>query len=338
MSRSQLVEKLRKVMALMDSPNEGEAQAAAAHLARLLEKHNLEVADLEAEGQDKAPVEVADQADISNNPLNDSTVAWKCDLARAVAEHFYCYADVPYGDYRVRFIGRRENLDSLHLLYEWFIKQIKRLAKEERRVHLETTGEDIPGIRWQIAFADGCIRRLGERLFEERERHATKESTGLVVSHTSEVNDWMEDNWGFRRDGRKTEKQEKREQEYKGLIAKKAELLAADPGEYYRQYPSEHPDAVADQEFQSELRRKKEAAQDRRNEGRRRRYREAREGLRDLAGVDMGTFGGDQYGRPTDWEAEDQKDAANAAGYRKGDDVNLRPHLDGDAPERKKLS
>ena len=338
MSRPELLEKLKKVMALMDSPNEGEASAAAAHLARLLEKHNLEMADLEAAGQEAPKVERGDDVHLSDNPLNDPTVKWKVHLGEAVAEHFYCFAVSSYDDDRIRFIGRRENLDSLELLYEWFIKQIKRLAKSERRVHLEVTGEDVPGIRWQMAFAEGCITRLQERLHDERERHATKQSTGLVVSHASEINDFMEEDMGYRRDGRKTKRQQEREQEWKDTIARKAELLASDPAEYYRQYPLEHPDKVAEQEMQDAARAKRRAAKERRNDGRRRRYREAKDGLRDLAGVDAGTFGGDNYGPATDWVAEEQKDAAEAAGYRKGDDVNLRPHLDGDDPERKKLS
>ena len=338
MSRPKLLEKLAKVMALMDSPNEGEAAAAAAHLARLLEKHNLEMADLEHQGQAAPKVERGSTVTLSNNPLNDPTVKWKVHLGEAVAEHFYCYALVPYGDYRIQFIGRKDNLDSLHLLFDWFIKQIKRLAKDERRVHLERTGEDVPGIRWQMAFAEGCITRLRERLYDEREKHATKKSTTLVVSHASEINDYLEEEHGYRRDGRKTKRQQEREQEYKDLIAAKAELLASDPGEYYRQYPSEHPDKVAEQEMQDAARQKRRDAKHRRNEGRRRRYREAKDGLRDLAGVEPGTFGGDNWGGNTDWVAEDQKAEAEAAGYRKGDDVNLRPHVDGANEDRKKLS
>ena len=337
MSRPELLEKLAKVMALMESPNENEAAAAAAHLARLLETHNLEMADLEAAGQEAPKVERGDDVKLSENPLNDPTVKWKVHLGEAVAEHFYCYALTSYDDDRIQFIGRRENLDSLELLYEWFIKQIKRLAKSERRVHLERTGEDVPGIRWQMAFAEGCINRLRERLYDERERHATKQSTGLVVSHSGEINDFMEEDMGYRRDGRKTKRQAQREQDYKDLIATKAELLASNPAEYYRQYPSEHPDRVAEQELQDAAREKRRAAKQRRNDGRRRRYREAKDGLRDLAGVDAGTFGGDHYGPATDWVAEDQKDAAEAAGYRKGDDVNLQPHLDGGNPNRKGL-
>ncbi len=338
MSREKLVDTLRKVMALMDSPNENEAQAAAAHLARLLEKHNMEVADLEAAGQEVTEVEAGGDQDISSNPLNDPTVAWKVSLAECVAEHFYCYADVPYVGGRVRFIGRRENLDSLELLYEWFIKQIKRLAKADRRRHLEETGQDIPGIRWQMSFAEGVIERLGERLHNERERHATAGSTSLVVSRTRDISDWMETNRGWRMDGQKTERQAEREQDYRDLIARKAQLLKDDPIAYYDEFPQDHPDRVAEREFQDAARQKRVDAKERRNEGRRRRYREARDGTRDtLKGVEQGTFGGDRYAA-YDWEKDDQETTARQAGRERGDDINLRPHLDGDDPERKKLS
>ncbi len=337
MSREKLVDKLRKVMALMDSPNENEAQAAAATLARLLETHNMEVADLEAAGQEVAEVEAGGDQDISNNPQNDPTVAWKVLLAECVAEHFYCYADVPYDGARVRFIGRRENLDSLELLYEWFIKQIKRLAKQDRRRHLDETGEDIPGIRWQMSFAEGAIERLGERLHDERERHATAGSTSLVVSRTRDISDWMEADRGWRVDGQKTERQAKREQDYRDLVAYKAQLLQDDPIAYYEEFPQDHPDRVAEREFQDAAREKRRDAKERRNDGRRRRYREARDGLRHtLKGVEEGTFGGDRWAA-TDWEKDEQERTARDAGHARGDDINLRPHLDGDDPRRKGL-
>ena len=44
-----LMSKLRKVLALKKGGSEGEAAAAAATLARLLQKHNLDIADLEIE-------------------------------------------------------------------------------------------------------------------------------------------------------------------------------------------------------------------------------------------------------------------------------------------------
>ena len=51
---------------------------------------------------------------------------------------------------------------------------------------------------------------------------------------------------------------------------------------------------------------------------------------------ERGTFGGDRYAA-YDWEKDDQETTARQAGRERGDDINLRPHLDGDDPERKKL-
>lgn len=128
MTTPAFIDKLQKVLALTKSPNEFEAQAAADILAKLLKAHNLDMADLEARGTEAAP-----GVEERGHDLGKAAFQWKLDLARYIANFYYCEAIV-FADKSLVFIGRPDNVQSLQMLYGWLIDQIKRIATEERKV------------------------------------------------------------------------------------------------------------------------------------------------------------------------------------------------------------
>jgi hypothetical protein len=312
MSNGRIIDKLRKVLALTNSPEEGEAQAAAETLQRLLTEYNLSMADLEQRGQDKPGVEE------KAHDLGKAAFQWKLDLAEVMAEHYYCWPLIDRKTKTVKFVGRPDNVDSFQLLYGWVIDQIKRIASEERQRHLAETAEHVDPLRWQLHFGLGCVSRLSTRLREMKERESTSTVTALVLSHKTEISDFMEQKYGVRIDGKRTKADEKWRAEYEERQRTKAELKERDIEAYYRAYPWERPltpEQQAAQQKANEEWERKEARKARRRTGR------APRGMSDA-----------------EYRREEQAYTANRAGRSAGDRVNLQPFIDGQKKEDKKLA
>lgn len=234
---STLTDKLRKVLALTESPNENEAAAATAHLHRLLSEHNLSIADLEARGHQSKPGVKEDAHD-----LGKAAFKWKLDLAEHIADFYYCYSIVDRHAKTVKFLGRPDNVESLQMLYAWVIDQIKRISTDERKRHCATTGEHIDPLRWQVGFGLGAVERLIVRLNEMREQQQSDAGTGLVVHHRAEVSDYLEEKYGFRADGQETARSRKYRIEREQREAELQVLKLTDIEAYYAHRPWERPE------------------------------------------------------------------------------------------------
>jgi hypothetical protein len=298
-----LVERLQKVLALTTSPVEGEAHAAAAILQRLLTEHNLSIADLEKKGASAPTMEER------GHDLGKAAFKWKLNLADIVAEHFYCVSLTSHREKTVKFVGRPDNVESLGMLYAWLIDQIKRISAEERREHQKTTGEHIDPLRWQVSFGVGAVERLERRLQElKRSREANaaaNEENALVVTLLTEVNDYLEKNHGMRRDGKRTKDMEQWLARWDKERAEKDALKRSNPEEYYRRFPDEHPDKVAERNREYE---KREARNARRRTGRAHRAE-----------------------TPEQARKREQSESAEDSGRASADRINLQPFIEGNA-------
>lgn len=327
-----LIEKLRKVMALTTSPSEGEAQAATAMLARLLKQHNLDVADLEKAGQAKPGVEE------TKIDLGKSAWAWKIQLAKILADHFFCIA--LERNKNPVFVGRPDNVASLQMLYTWLIGQVQEIARTERRTHHQTTGEHVDPLRWQLHFGLGAVGRLGERLAERRTAEASKAGTALVVSHATETSDYLEKRYGFRTDGRKTAKEQAEEvrrnqsmarwrQEDAARDALKARCEAAgDMEPYYTANPWMRP-AAPKTEAEIRAEAKADAKRAKENDAWVRRERAKRERAAET-----------EWRRSQSPEAHRrraQAEQASDAGERAAERVNLEPFIECENPNTKEI-
>lgn len=266
MTEERIIDKLRKVLALTNNPNEHEAQAAAETLQRLLTQHNLAIGDLEKRGQSAPPVGE------HGYDLGKAAFKWKLILAQDIAEHFYCVGLV-FADKSVKFVGRPENVESLKMLYGWLIEQIKQISAVERRNHLIRTNEHVDPLRWQVNFGLGVVSKLGGRLRELKARQTEHMSrnedgdvTALVVHHAAEVSDYLESQYGFRRDGKDTAQQRKWGAEREAREAEMVKLKVDNPEAYYAARPWEKPDSMkTPEELAEEAReRKREDAKERR--------------------------------------------------------------------------
>lgn len=314
----ELIAKLQKVQALTTSPVEGEAQAAAAMLQRLLAQHNLDIADLEARG-------AAVAASVTEKPhdLGKAAFKWKLNLAEIIAGHFFCASLVDHRTKTVRFVGRPDNVESLTMLYQWLIDQIRRISATTRKEHEASTGEHVDPLRWQVNFGLGVVSRLGDKLSEIRERMARDEAEkhryAVVIHHDSEISDYLEKSYGFRRDGRKTEAEKKSEAYWAARSAEREaeeaaweELLKTDPEAAYTERPWERPLSEAEQRKAERKRQKQNAAYWRAEDA-----REARARAKEASKT------------PEQKRAELQAGTAKERGEQATHAINLEPFLTG---------
>lgn len=332
-ANADLIERLQKILAKTTSNYEGEAQVAAEMLQRLLEEHNLTIADLERKGQ--AAPSVREQT----HDLGKAAFTWKLDLADLIAKHYYCHPLVNRGTKTVAFIGRPDNVESLQMLYQWLIDQIRRVSAETRKTHINKTGEHIDPLRWQVSFGVGVVERLGGRLEQIRQsRQQSAEAMALVVHHEAEISDYLEARYGYRTDGQMTKRQREENERHAQWLVKweaeqktKAEWKARDPEGYYNRYPWERPETPE----QRKAREEQEAKEQRRWEARQRANAKRRQQYQDA-----------NWWRRQEREyspEQERKDAqsyeARRAGRKAADTINLEPFIKGETPkpEPKKL-
>lgn len=307
---AELIGRLQKVLALTNSPVEGEAQAAAEMLQKLLTDHNLSIADLEHRGERSAPTIGEGGFD-----LGKAAFVWKLDLAEIVADHYFCYPLIDRRAKTVGFVGRPENVEGLKMLYEWLIDQIKRIATQTRRER----ATHVDPLRWQVNFGQGAVIRLQERLAELR-RNQSEETRALVVHHKSEISDYTERVYGYRVDGKPTTEQQRWEEQYQRRQAERDALKAQDIEAYYRRYPWERPQTA--EEISNSIKLQQAAEREEaRKERRRQAYRE-------------------KHGEPEEkqwsdanWVKYSQSQEARLAGQDAAEGINLQPFLNGDKPE-----
>ena len=98
MEKAQIIEKIKKLLALANSCNEHEAALAAGHAQRLLSEHNLAMADIDAAHQ-------PDKADSIETIVSKSLPKWLRHLSSGVGSAFDCQAIHHPATGKMTFIG-----------------------------------------------------------------------------------------------------------------------------------------------------------------------------------------------------------------------------------------
>lgn len=316
--KERLHDRLAKLLSLTKSGSEAEAQAAATRLQELLTEHNLSVADLERRGQ-AAPGVREDRHD-----LGKAAFGWKLDLAEGIASFYYCVPLVDRKAKTVAFVGRPDNVEGLQMLYAWIIEQVKDIARQARRDHFDQTGEHIDPLRWQVNFGEGAVWRLVERMeemkarqVEDIPRNAEGDIVGLALHHATEASDYLEVKYGYRRDGKRTKREQESIERYQAREAEREELkarceAAGDMEPYYKLHSWDRPDTPEEEEARR-IRNEKYIADLRKKDARNARRR----------------TGGGGREAAIDWDKEDQQSTAREAGRIGADKVNIQPFIGG---------
>jgi hypothetical protein len=154
MTKEAIVDRIHRLLALSNSSNANEAAAAAAQAQKLMERHAISEAMLEAESPEKPePIE--------NTVLYSSGHAvkkWKNWLSYTVCELNQCKSYRSRGTLRI--IGRKSDADTVKYLYLYLVNEIERLSKKECWIG------GSQGIVWKNNFCVGACQEVMKRMKE----------------------------------------------------------------------------------------------------------------------------------------------------------------------------
>lgn len=167
----QLLDRVRKLLALASSPNVHEAAAAAAMAQTLIERHRLEgwlQGDLTAAA---SPID-----DGRDSPLDRARRIrkWRTVLAASIADANGCVAYVQRQgrEEALVVVGHAADRAAVATLWDWLVKQIEWLSA--------THGPGQPR-SWHDAFRVGAAAAVGERLAAVAGAVRAEQPTGAMV-------------------------------------------------------------------------------------------------------------------------------------------------------------
>lgn len=193
MTPDNIKERIRKIATLAaKAGTDGEAQAAALALQRLLDKHGLEISDLEEVGPEKHVEHVvADE-------IKSYTIAWKGWLAQVICDNFRCEAYWQKGRGKYDAQGEHRYINRLHFMglshdvylakeaYVMTAMAMQRLAKKHLRERKRAAGHSL-GVAEAMAIRHAYLKGFVDGL-----RDAFKEqvkSTDIVLMRDAMLED-----------------------------------------------------------------------------------------------------------------------------------------------------
>lgn len=204
--RDKILEKLRKLMNLKESAttlgNEGEANAAAAGIARLLMEYNLSEEDIPEQEKLDNPVvseEIPYKTEMSNG-------LWYASLVSTICEYNICRSlivSIPKGCRmnrdKFQIVGRKKNVEVVLYLISFLAHQFvtigKRKYPEYKHKCLWEYGvtPKTPAM-YMKSFLYGCVIGLDKKLDSmKRELQETSNVTALVVASKAEIDEFLKD-------------------------------------------------------------------------------------------------------------------------------------------------
>ncbi len=201
--KDKILEKLRKLMNLKESAtalgNEGEANAAAAGITRLLMEYNLTENDIPEQEKLENPIvseEIPFKAEISGN--------WYSNLVSVVCEYNMCRNIIVSTRTNGRMkrdkfeiIGRKKNVEVVLYLISFLAHQFIAIGKrgypQYQHDSIWMYGKHPQSLKVYLkSFLYGCVIGVNDK-FEEGKKVLEKETniTALVRTTKSEIDDFL---------------------------------------------------------------------------------------------------------------------------------------------------
>lgn len=193
MDTNKVIDKIRKLLALSNSPNENEATSAAEMAAALALRSGLDLAKIQ--GMDNAPG--AERRIIYEGPFDLWTMNCYSAAARLNACYFY-YTRYSTGNGRYYATGKPEKLEAAQLIGEYLVSAVTRLYKEEYENLKDRMGGRVDKptrFNFRRTFKYACAQRVNNRSIayveelkkDDRVAEKVTGSTALVVAHHYET-------------------------------------------------------------------------------------------------------------------------------------------------------
>lgn len=179
-------EKISKLLALADNPNENEAREALLKARELMAKHKLSLDDVEKTAESKVIREVLDVT------CTKMTNPWAVELSAVIAENYCCraYRNKKNGGriYSIGFVGLEEDFEIAKRIFLYAYSSIIDYCSQ----HIKTVPGDPSGSRRRKCNAYGYGFTVGVLRAFERQNEKNQE-WGLVLSVPKEVDDSISD-------------------------------------------------------------------------------------------------------------------------------------------------
>lgn len=190
MDKQNIINKIQKLIALRNGAqaigSEGEANAAAAAIQRLLTEYNMKLSEIE--GMPEAEEESCIGRSDNYNTADNYRSGWKRYLLYAICEYYYCRAYMITGTPRCAVYGTEVNRMAVEYAFNFLEAVFSRLSairfKEEHGTcRINTRHRDI----WLSSYLLGCASGVREKLTSEK----TEQVTGLMVSHGAMIDRYI---------------------------------------------------------------------------------------------------------------------------------------------------
>jgi hypothetical protein len=154
MSISNIIEKVKKLLALSQSSNAHEAAAAAAKANALIDEYRLSVGQLQGNTEADDPI-VHDRSE----PLfaADRVMAWRKTLAMRLTKHYggYIWNDITKRKAYYVVAGRKSDVEVLRYMFAYISLECERIAANQARGNGRTFAES-----YKRGFVDGVMSQL----------------------------------------------------------------------------------------------------------------------------------------------------------------------------------
>ena len=182
MEKTEIMNKINKLLKLAKSSNENEAKAAMLRVQELLMKNKLTMAEVKNAPEDSKVLE-------SESCISYTKGRWKSYLATVIAENFNCctFTRLIRQGYNkvtkvIYFIGKEEDITvcnaTIGYAVECITEEVKKLKKQYKK-----DGQSVAGL--ELDYASSFINGLKESFKEQVE--SNKDTWGLVVQTPEEV-------------------------------------------------------------------------------------------------------------------------------------------------------
>lgn len=164
MPDEKVLDRLAKLMAMGESPNEHEATLAGQRAAELMAKHQLTMADLMAHvKQSDITVETGRVDDEDAAPMSKRRELWMEVLLTGIvtAVGGKSWKHTRAKNYTFWMVGPPDAVSSARYLYMMLERVVGRIARKEMKDRAESNS-------FRRAYATGIAQRIGVRLQEQR--------------------------------------------------------------------------------------------------------------------------------------------------------------------------
>jgi uncharacterized protein DUF2786 len=159
--KTQVIDKIRKLLALSNSSNEHEAALAASHAQRLLSEHNLAMADIEPDNKPHS-------ADKVETTVSKTLPKWVRHLSAGVCTAFDCQAIHNPVAGKMTFIGVGADVQIAAYTFAYLDKTVRKLCANYMKFHVNDNVANRQRELMRQSYYLGAVSTISSRLREQK--------------------------------------------------------------------------------------------------------------------------------------------------------------------------